>query len=74
MARHKNKQWKRSGRKNRHHIKNKCRGGTNDPKNIILLDTEKHKAFHFLFGNMDFLQAAALLQKAHSIKSHLSGV
>ena len=62
--------WQRSHRKNKHHIKNKCRGGQDDPQNIILLDTERHKAYHFLFGNLDFLEAASLLKRAQSLKQH----
>lgn len=65
--------WKRSGKRNKHHIVNKCRNGLNIPENIILLDTERHKAFHLLFGNMDFLEAANLLTRAYRIKqAHLN--
>lgn len=68
----KNRRWYRSGRFNKHHIINKCRNGQNTPENIILLDTERHRAFHLLFGNMDFLEVANLLIKAYHIKqSHL---
>jgi len=66
--RQKKRTWKRSGRLNKHHIKNKCRGGGNEPENIILLDTERHKAFHFLFGNMSFAEAAQLLLRVNTLK------
>lgn len=61
--------WERSKRLNKHHIKNKCKGGDSSPSNLIRLDTERHKAFHFLFGNMDFLEAANLLTRAYQIKN-----
>lgn len=66
--RRKHRDWKRSRRLNRHHIKNKCKGGGNGPENIILLDTERHKAFHFLFGNMSFTEVAELLLRVDSLK------
>lgn len=68
MRKGKRREWKRSGRLNRHHIKNKCKGGGNEPENIILLDTERHKAFHFLFGNMSFVEAAMLLLRVDALK------
>lgn len=61
--------WHRSGKFNKHHIVNRCKNGQNTPENIIILDTERHKAFHFLFGNMNFLEAAQLLIKAYNIKT-----
>jgi hypothetical protein len=36
--------WRRSGKFNRHHIKNKCRGGTWAPENILIMDTRRHAA------------------------------
>jgi hypothetical protein len=61
--------YSRKGRKNRHHIKAKSLGGTYSPKNLILLDENRHAAFHLLFNNMDFKDAAALLLRADRMKS-----
>ena len=55
---------KRSGRKNRHHIKNKVRGGKRTPDNMILLDEYRHSAYHLLFSDKTFLEAARLLIRA----------
>ena len=55
--------WERSHRFNRHHILNKCRGGTWSPQNILVLDTERHSAWHFLFQNMSFQEVIELLQR-----------
>ena len=64
----KKRQWHRKGKFNRHHIKNKCKGGRALPDNIIRMDIERHKAFHFLFGNMDFEEIAGLLLRTARIK------
>ena len=72
MKKRQPKHWKRSKRFNRHHIKNRCRGGLTVKENILLLDTERHKAFHFLFGNMDFEEVIALLQRVKKIKASLN--
>lgn len=71
MSRKKNrkrKEWKRSRKFNRHHIVNKCRGGTWDPENILKMDTARHEAWHFLFKNMSFTEVAALLTKCVELK------
>ena len=57
----KQKQWVRSGKFNRHHIKNKCKSGKATPENLLRMDTERHNAWHFLFQNMSFREVAALL-------------
>lgn len=60
--------YHRASRKNRHHIKAKSRGGSYQPSNLILLDENRHAAFHLLFGNRDFEEAAYALLRAHRIK------
>lgn len=50
--------WQRSGKTNRHHIINKCRGGTWALENILVLDTEVHAAWHFLWQNMTIREVA----------------
>jgi len=55
----------RAGKKNRHHILPRSRGGTKSPKNILILDSNRHSAYHLLFGNRTLLEAAALLKRTH---------
>jgi hypothetical protein len=52
----------------KHHIKNVINGGTSNPKNLILLNIEKHICWHRIFHNLDFKQAAELLLRADKIK------
>ena len=56
---------KRAGRKNKHHILPRKRGGKTCAKNIIVLDENRHSAYHLLFGNRTFLEAAALLKRTN---------
>ena len=42
-----------SRRKNRHHLRNKCRGGDFSPSNIALLKIWKHNQWHRVFRNSD---------------------
>ena len=62
------KNWKRSGKFNRHHIKAKSQGGSTKPNNIAIMDTRRHQAYHLLFGNLSFREAAALLLRLCEIK------
>lgn len=64
------REWRRSGKKNKHHIVNECRGGQKTPWNILIMDTARHAAWHFLFGNMDFEEVANLLQRCQRIKEN----
>jgi len=59
---------KRKGRRNKHHILAKKRGGTKTPKNLILLDENRHAAYHLLFGTRTFEEAARLLLRASKMK------
>jgi hypothetical protein len=63
---------KRKGRKNRHHILAKERGGRRTDDNLILLDENRHAAFHLLFKNRTFREAAYVLLRAAEIKEGLS--
>lgn len=64
----KSKKWRRARKFNRHHIINRCKGGNNSQQNILKFDIERHKAWHFLFGNMDFIQVAKLLTRTYQAK------
>jgi hypothetical protein len=60
---------KRKRRFNRHHIVNKCRGGSMSSSNLLRIDVEKHRCWHELFKNMDFLQVARLLARCYAMKN-----
>lgn len=64
----------RSGWTNRHHIRPTNRGGKSVIENLIRLDEMRHAAFHLLFKNMTFLEAADLLVRADEMKRRLSSV
>jgi len=67
MSRHNRKFRKRI--RSRHHIKNRCDGGTFTPENIISLTITHHQIWHQLFHNMTFLEVAELLLRAdHMLK------
>ena len=59
----------RAGRKNRHHIRPKKLGGTKSPNNMILLDENRHAAWHLIFQHRNFLEAARVLLRTHNFKN-----
>ena len=60
---------KRKGKTNRHHILAKSRKGKRTPKNMILLDENRHASYHLLFGTKTFLEVAQLLIRTHNFKN-----
>lgn len=56
--------------KTKHHNRAKSRGGTYAPSNIFILTMEKHRAFHLLFGNRTFKEAAAVLLRLDELHAH----
>jgi len=64
----KEKEYKRSKKFVNHHIKNRCRGGTSNPGNLIRLEEQREKAWHFLFHNLSFKEVSVLLQRVMSFK------
>lgn len=62
------KHWKRSRKFNRHHLIPKCRGGYGG-KNLLKMDMERHKAWHFLFNNLTLDEVIELLQRVKKIKA-----
>ena len=62
----------RAGWFNQHHIVAKERGGPDTFWNKIQLDARRHAAFHLLFGNMTFAEAAGLLARASQLKDRLA--
>lgn len=55
----------RARKTNKHHIYPKGRKGKSPLNNIIRLDINRHRAWHFLFGNKTFLEVAEMLVRAH---------
>jgi len=55
------KKWKRSGRMVKHHITNRVNRGKSTPSNLLKFDSERERAFHFLFKNLSFEEVAELL-------------
>lgn len=53
--------WKRSGKMIKHHIQNRCMGGSSKPHNLLLFDSEREKAWHFIFRNLSFYEAGTKL-------------
>ena len=60
--------WVRSGKFNRHHIINKCRGGQATTENLLILDTRRHEAWHLLFHNLSFEEVIELLKRTIKAK------
>lgn len=58
----------RRGKPQRHHLINKCRGGTRDVWNLLQLWGERHKAWHELFLNMDLDEIITALQRVRRLK------
>lgn len=59
---------KRSRRKNNHHIIPRSRGGSSVESNLLRMDINRHCAWHLLFHNLTFLEAAALLERVYRCK------
>lgn len=59
---------KRDGR-NYHHLRNKCHGGSNATSNLLLIDIERHKAWHTLFRNLDLSEVINLLIRLEKAKA-----
>lgn len=44
-----------------HHRKPRSKGGTNNPKNISMVEQHQHEYWHALFSNMDAEEIAELI-------------
>ena len=62
------KNWRRSGKIIKHHIVNRCRGGKSTPDNLLRFDSERERAWHFLFENKSFEEVAELLLRCSRMK------
>jgi hypothetical protein len=63
------REWRRSGTIIKHHMINRCRGGGSEESNLLRFDSERERAWHFLFGNLSFEEAANLLLRCSSMKT-----
>ena len=60
-------------RKTRHHNFARSRGGGGEPRNIFILTEAHHRAFHTLFGNRTFKEAAEVLLRLDELHRHVKG-
>jgi len=63
------KTWKRAGDKNRHHLRPRSRGGDSLESNLLVMDIERHNAWHFLFKNLTLNEIIELLERVRAMKS-----
>jgi hypothetical protein len=49
----------------KHHRLPRSRGGRDSASNISILELKQHRAWHYLFGNMDAQEAARLLSDVY---------
>ena len=57
----------------RHHILNRCRGGSGATYNLLLIEEKKEKAFHLIFGHKTLEEAAYLLLRLARAKKNQKG-
>jgi len=62
------KNWERSRKFINHHITNRTNGGKSTPENLLLFDSRREQAWHFLFGNKSFEEVAELLTRCCKAK------
>jgi hypothetical protein len=55
--------------RNHHHLVPKSRGGKSNKRNLLLMDIEKHRQWHVLFGDKTLEEVIALLKRIKRIKS-----
>lgn len=58
-------------RRNRHHLRPKCRGGRDDESNLLLIYTERHEMWHKLFGERTLEEVLRLLRRVKRRKDYL---
>ena len=60
---------KRFANRNRHHLQAKSLGGSNHPSNLLLIDIDKHREWHRIFGLLNLEEVIALLQRLQRCKA-----
>jgi hypothetical protein len=58
----------RTRRMTRHHLTNRFCGGNDAPNNILILEENRHAAWHLIFGNANPEQAIAIIRRMIAIK------
>ena len=56
--------------RDRHHLKNKCDGGSNSKNNLLLIHTDRHKNWHKVFNNADLDTVIRLLLRLRRAKKN----
>lgn len=62
------KTWNRAGQTNRHHLLPRSRGGDSLESNLLVMDIERHNAWHFLFQNQTLDEIIEVLERLRSMK------
>lgn len=69
-----NRWRKHLARRNYHHfLRPRSRGGKETVNNMLLIDIEKHEAWHRLWGNRTADEILALLERVVRAKEHQRG-
>lgn len=69
MGKKKKHKMKRYRNRNRHHLVPKSRGGSAAPSNLLLIDIDRHRVWHKLFGNLTLEEVIRLLQRLQKCKA-----
>lgn len=58
----------------KHHLRPRSRGGSNSPKNLVMIWRDKHDSLHLLFGNSTLDEILQILLKGTKhIGKHVGG-
>lgn len=66
------KRKKHLANRNLHHLVPRSRGGANDRQNLLLIDMDRHEAWHKLWGNRTIEEVLRLLTRVAEAKRHQS--
>lgn len=64
------KPFRKNKKVNKHHLLNKCKGGTWDYHNILWIYINRHQMWHQLFRNLNLDEVIELLQRVKLAKEH----
>ena len=56
--------------RNKHHLKPRSVGGTSEKYNLLLIEEERHKMWHKLFGNLTLNEVIELLMRMRKAKGY----
>ena len=57
-------------RRNRHHLIPRSRGGRDSYQNLLLIDMDRHEAWHRLWGNRTIEEVLCLLERVARAKAN----